>query len=350
MTSCLRCERPFLLTCLAVMLTACSSSPAKPLADGGGSKEGGASSDGACQSPDGGDKGDPQILVGTFQVRLVAPVPATSTTPETAGYTSVVGKVYDGPTPSQTLWEEAAKEGSCQLLKPRIPFCSPSCTGGAVCVENDQCQAYPTAISVGTVQVTGLHPPSGTAAFSMTPVASSYQPPSGVSLPYPAFSEGETIRFEASGSCAVARFALEASGVAPLEIKNETITLESGKAITLSWSAPSKSGLFKIHVKLDISHHGGTKGMIACDVEDTGSLELSAVFITQLLNLGVAGFPSIIVTRSSTGSATIASGRVDLVVSSEVEKEVKIPGVTSCNKDTDCPDGHTCQKDLTCTP
>ena len=88
--------------------------------------------------------------------------------------------------------------------------------------------------------------------------------------------------------------------------------------------------------------------MIECDADDTGSLEIAAPLVTELINLGVAGFPTIIVTRKSVGSTTIAQGRVDLIVSSDVEHEVQVSGVTSCTDDMDCPSGQTCQSDLTC--
>jgi hypothetical protein len=88
--------------------------------------------------------------------------------------------------------------------------------------------------------------------------------------------------------------------------------------------------------------------MIECDTEDTGSLEISAALVTKLLDLGVAGFPTVIVTREAVGSVTIAPGRVDLIVSSVVEHAVQVSGLTSCSADTDCPSGQTCQSDLTC--
>jgi len=126
------------------------------------------------------------------------------------------------------------------------------------------------------------------------------------------------------------------------------ITVESGKPLPISWTAPGKAGQTRIYVKLDISHHGGTKGMIECDADDTGSLELPSALVTKLLELGVAGYPTIIVARRATGSTTIAQGRVDLVISSQIEQAVVIPGLTSCTADTDCPMGQTCQSDLTC--
>jgi hypothetical protein len=342
---------PLFVACAAMfslLAVACSDTPSKTSADAGLGADKGSSSDVGCAGALDTGIGNPEVLVGTFQVRLVPPTPATTTTSETPGYTSVVGKIYDGPTPSQTVWEEAGKDGPCRFLTPRVPFCTVSCGGSAVCVENDTCQKYPTAHSVGTVQVTGVHTQTGTTTFSMNSVANNYQPLAGVSLPYPAFSEGEEIRFDADGGCYVAPFTLKANGVSPLLLSNESISLATNQAVKLSWTAPEQSNSSKIYVKLDISHHGGTKGKIECETEDNGSLEISASFITQLLKLGAAGFPTIVVTRSTTGSATISAGRVDLVVSSEVEKEVLIPGVTSCNKDTDCPSDQKCQKDLTC--
>ncbi|MFH0902347.1 MAG: hypothetical protein V2A73_17075, partial [Pseudomonadota bacterium] len=288
--------------------------------------------------------GDPSVLVGSFQVVLVPPDTASAT----PGYTRVVGKVYDGPTPAQLVWEESRTAGECRLLEPRVPFCSKPCENGSVCVEDGKCQAYPASQVVGTVKVTGIRTEAGATEFSMEPIANSYQPPAGTSLPYPAFAENDTIRFEASGSSFTAPFTLQANGIGPLELANDTIPLEQGKAVMLSWSPPGEGVASQIQVKLDISHHGGTKGMIQCEATDDGSLELAATLVTDLLNLGVAGFPTIVISRSAVGSATIVSGRVDLVVASQIEREVEIPGLDSCDDNEDCPKGETCQPDLTC--
>jgi hypothetical protein len=308
-----------------------------------------ASDGGGSDVPDGGgtDVGDSRVLVGSFQVLLVPPVPASGGSQETPGYTSVVGKIYDGPTPAQLIWEQAAQSGDCQLLTPRVPFCNSPCGGSAVCVENDQCQAYPAAHSVGTVQVKGLRTASGATEFSMGPVANNYQPPVGVDLPFPAFSEAEEIRFEAAGAFYPA-FTVSLRGIAPLQLLNGTLTLQQNQPVTLTWTPPSQPELSRIHLKLDISHHGGTRGMIECDAADTGTLQLPAPLVTQLLNLGAAGFPTVILTRQAVGATTIAPGRVELVIASEVEHPVEIPGLASCSEDSECPSGKKCRADLTC--
>ena len=81
-----------------------------------------------------------------------------------------------------------------------------------------------------------------------------------------------------------------------------SITLEKDKPLTLTWTAKGASADSTIHVHLDISHHGGTKGQIECDTADSGSLTIGASLVTQLVNLGVAGFPTVRLTRSSVGS------------------------------------------------
>jgi hypothetical protein len=293
-------------------------------------------------SGDVGSDAEADQVVGTFNISLIAP-----TAVEPDGHTLLVGKVYDGPTPSQLIWEPKIEADICRLSTPRVPFCAESCGGSAVCTEDDSCQPYPTAHSVGKVLVTGVKTTSGANTFSMDPVAKTYQPMAGVKLPFPAFTEGDAIRLDAAGGD-FSPFSLTARGVAPLELSEDKLELQPGRAIQLMWSPPGVSGISRIHVKLDISHHGGTKGMIECDTDDRGTLSIADNLVTALLDLGVAGYPTIIVTRHSEGSRRIAPGNVSLTVSSVVEREVKVPGLYSCTGDVECPAGQKCQSDLSC--
>lgn len=291
--------------------------------------------------------GDPEVLVGTFQVRLVAPVEASPGVDPVPGFTTVYGKVYDGPTPATVIWEEVQKSGECTLLTPRVPFCNTPCGGSAACVDDDVCQAYPTARSVGLVTVTGLFSTDGPVDLEMRPVSNNYQNPANVELAYPAFSEGQVIGLTAAGDL-LPGFTVNAPGIAPLTLSDAELRLVAGQPLSLSWGAPKDPAGSKILVKLDISHHGGTKGKIECEAADDGALEIPGAMIGQLLALGVAGFPSVTLTRRSVASTPIAVGRVDLAISADQDRAVLIDGLTSCTEDGDCSNGATCQPDLTC--
>jgi hypothetical protein len=290
----------------------------------------------ASRGPGGSD------LIGSFNVSLIAP---GGSDPE--GHTAVIGKVYDGPSPSPLVWEEAMRQGDCQLLIPRAPFCPEACGGDAVCVEDDVCQPYPAARSVGTVRVHGIRTASGAKEFAMDPIANAYQPKASIKLPFPAFSEGDEIQLKASGGDFEA-FSIEAKGIAPLSVASKELRVERDAPLDLAWTTPSVPGVSRARLKLDISHHGGSKGVIECDFEDTGDAQLPAELLTRLLDLGVAGYPSLILSRESAASASTRSGRVELLIASKVERFVRIEGLESCTSSAECGAGKTCRADLTC--
>lgn len=286
-------------------------------------------------------------LLGSFTVQLVAPRLETDGT-TTPGFTSVLGKVYDGVQPETVIWETEASEAGCTLATPRVPFCSVGCGSTAACVADETCQPYPTSQSVGAATLAGVHTAADDTTIELSAVANTYQPPAGVTLAYPGFAEGDAVTVAASGSAFTSAFTVGARGVSSLElVGSAAIALVAGQPLALAWTAPG-AGDSTVHVKLDISHHGGSKGKVECDVGDTGSLALPAAMVDRLLELGAAGFPTVIVTRSTVGHAAAASGHVDLVVSSQVEVPIGVPGIESCTDDTDCTAPETCQSDLTC--
>jgi len=323
-----------LLPICALIFAACSGSSDSPAGSAG------AAGTSANPAAGGGGSGDPDKLVGSFQVKLT---PASDLG---AASTTVVGRIYDGLTPITTIWEKPQRDGDCTLTTPRVPFCSTPCGGSAACVEDDTCLAYPTAHGAGAVTMTGLTATSGSGPLDLTLVSNTYQAPPSVPLAYPPFAEGDAIGLTAKGDYFPA-FTLSARGIAPLALASGELGLKSGQALALSWTKGSESSA-KIHVKLDISHHGGSKGQIECDTADSGSLSIGAALVTKLLSLGVAGFPTVIVTRHTIGSTVIAPGRVEIEISSSVEQGVTIDGLKSCTDKADCPDGQECQNDLTC--
>jgi hypothetical protein len=320
-----------LLPMLGLGATSCSSSPSQRPLDAASTE---------VATPDGGvaertavtdavgDGGS--ATVGSFIVELVS---ATATDP---ARTSLQGVVSDGPTPSAIVWDPVDTAGGCTLSKPRAPFCSPACAGGAVCVEDGQCAGQPTTQDLGPIEVTGL----GASAFTVTPILNAYQLPVDLTLPFPPAAEGADVGIGVT-SGPYGSFTLHARAVAPLS-SDGVLTIQRNAAATVNWQAPGQPEVARVQIKLDISHHGGSTGMIACDVPDTGTVDIGASLITELIDLGVAGYPRISLSRVSTGAAAIAPGIVTLQVSSTVVRDVVIPGYTSCNTSADCLAGKTC--------
>jgi hypothetical protein len=288
--------------------------------------------------------GDDATLTGTFEIELVAPEASTP------GRTTVVGVVYDGATPQNIIWERSMMAGDCELLTPRVPFCATPCGSGAACVADNTCQPYPSRQAVGTVHVGGLVLTSGGSdgGFDMTPIGDSYSPPGSVNIAYPGFGEGDEVTVEASGSEFACMFAASARGIAPLTVTTNQPALAQSTALALAWTPPADTAAATVDIHLDISHHGGTKGKITCNTADDGQLSIDAALVDGLLALGAAGYPTIILTRDTVGSTVISSGRVDLVLRSQIELPITVPGVTSCTEDNQCPQGQTCRDDLTC--
>ena len=276
-------------------------------------------------------------ITGTFQISL-----KTAIENEKA-YTSFFGKVFDGKTPSTTIWEEKNSIGECKLLIPRIPFCEQPCTSGSVCTEDNICQSYPGEINIGIIQLEGLQTISGETTINIEPVANNYQLV-GVELEFPPFSERDDIILKAEGNLEVSSFTLTTKGITPLELKNDSIPIEQAKSVTLNWTPPSSNTKSKIYVKLDVSHHGGTKGKIECETEDSGSLVIAANLLKSLLDLGVAGFPTVILSRKVKDQI----GQIEFTIVSTFEKLVTIDGVVSCFNDSDCPENQKCQSDRQC--
>ncbi len=297
-------------------------------------------------------QGDPETQVGAFTIELVAAVEASAGGAATPAFVSVVGRVHDGETPQQVLWVPLMEGGGCTVLEPTVPFCDPTCGSGQACAGEDDCRDYPTAVNVGTVTLTGLASEDGAEELTMEPLppSNTYQPRTDVTLRYPPFTHGDPVRLEAEGGGSAA-FDIDTVGIAPLNLTTSgPVRFAEDEAVRVEWEAGEESSA-RIRVVVDISHHGGQRGEIDCDVADTGSMEIPAELVTQLLELGWSGFPTLRISREAVGSTVIAAGRVDLLVSSAEVLPIDIPGLTSCNDvgaADGCPEGQTCQADLQC--
>jgi hypothetical protein len=285
------------------------------------------------------------LSYGTFQVSLVAPTDFNPT-----GYTQVSGKVSDGPNPIPVNWVGTDTVGSCILLIPFTPSCATPCGSNGTCVTNNEtkvssCKEYAKDIPVGTVTVTGLKTKAGETTFSMNPVNKYYQQPAGTTVVFPPFAPGETVTMKAAGDSATAGFTLTGKGIAPLDVTQDSILLADGQPVQLQWAAGT-TGNTRLSLEIDISHHGGSKGKIACEGPDNGSLTIAATLVDKLKALGMAGYPKMDVKREAV--TTAPNNHVDLVLSSGLTLPLSIPGLISCGDNTDCPDGQTCQQNLTC--
>ena len=293
----------------------------------------------------GGSQEGPDVQVGLISIELIPVNPVTGT----AAHTAFQGAVREAPDKQTIIWELAESVGDCELYTPRIPFCETACGSDAACVEDDVCEAYPARVSVGTISIKGAMLTDGGSEFSVNPIGANFNYLAGasVSLAYPPFAEGDTVELAATGGD-YQPFSISTQGIAPLEVGGEDpLPMQRDEPLALTWT---KAGVTtsRIDILVDISHHGGVKGKIVCDVADSGDYSIDASLVTQLMDLGVAGFPTVKLSRHSVGSARIALGRVDFETVSVVERPLAIPGLTSCNTQADCEADQTCLQDRSC--
>jgi hypothetical protein len=331
----------------ALLACACSSEDATQDPDAGSQHEAGS------QQVAPHDAGDTSKTSGTFVLSLTAAVPASGEVAAKPAFTSLLGQVYAAPKPEATTWTMTAEADGCRLLEPSVPFCDPGCTGGDVCIEGGTCAAYPDPVDVGTVALSGLERSSGNGAVQSKPVPPkyAYQLPGNAALAYPPFAEGDVVKLEADGG-KLAPFTIEAAGIAPLELEGEgAIPFEAGAPTALRWTPPASSADSRIVVRVDLSHHGGQKGEIVCEVDDDGSFDIPAELGAKLIDLGLAGYPSLQLERSTKGSTVAGGLRIDFAIASAVTRELDVPGLVSCDEDDAeqvCPDGQTCGTDKRC--
>jgi hypothetical protein len=282
---------------------------------------------GACSSS---GEGDPQARAGAYEA-----CPARSLAGEfvlkldgEAMFTGVDrGEVLDGIDATRTA-REVMKSGACRILQP-------AAATGAV--------TSPQPQDLGTVTMAGLKVP-----LTLLKIDNRYTNPPGV-LPHPGFDEGASIVLQAMGGASgYGPFTLTGWGVAPLNTPAQPLVVESGKAATITWTAPALPGPTQVLINLGVNWHGAVDTWMECSAADTGTFTIPAATMTELFKHGVSGFPRVTLTRQSADTTTVKSGCVQFLVLSEVTRDVTVPGVVSCNEDSECSSGKTCQTDLSC--
>ncbi|HKO50673.1 MAG TPA: hypothetical protein VJV79_23295 [Polyangiaceae bacterium] len=304
--------------------SACGSDPASggPAAGGAGSgTQGGATGSASGANNAGSGATNDGALHGSVVVTLQQPADGD-------GYTTAIGRFFDGAQPRILSLEARSEQAGCTLYVPHAPFCSNPCAP-AVCTANDVCSEYPAPRGVGTLSLKGIGVP-----LELQPSSSMivYQSPS---LEYPPCEPGAPVTASATG------VSVSADCIAPLQLMGpDPIPIVEDVPLRLSWLPAADGARSRVRIKLDVSHHGGSKGEIDCDVADTGKLEIAASLVTELLGLGLAGFPTINVNRVVVGTDP-TNPNVTLVLSSDLTRAVDT-GVVSCLDKDGCPDDQAC--------
>jgi hypothetical protein len=270
--------------------------------------------------------------VGSFVIEL------------TDAYTSVGGKVFDAVAP-RDVPVEVSSEGDCTLFTTPVMQCNPACDPSAqVCGAGNQCLPQPRARDVGDVTVRGLLVPL---RLQPNDVTKAYTNPASAQLPQPGFEPGARLRLSSSGGD-YAPIDLSGWGVSLLQGVSNPVAVQAGQGVPVSWQAPQDPGPARVHLNLNINHHGSSTNWIECDVPDSGSASVPAGLVDTLLARGQSGFPTLTVTRRSASSTQIEPGCVELLVSSESISDVQLDDIQSCSRADDCAPGQSCGPEFFC--
>jgi hypothetical protein len=258
-------------------------------------------------------------------------------------FTSVRGQVYDAVTPRNVPVQVAA-EGECQLFTAPLMQCNPICAAGQVCAAGDVCQPEPEPHDLGRVHVRGLRVRLRMEANAIT---KAYANPAAARLPHPGFDPGSNLELTTSGGD-YAPIALLGWGITRLQGVPEQVPVHSAQPLAVSWEPPADPGPARVHLDLNINHHGSSSNWIECDVADVGSTVIPATLVDALLDRGQSGYPTLRVTRRSVSSMAIEPGCVELQVTSPTVSDVQLEGLQSCSGPADCQPGQRCLPEFYC--
>ena len=161
-------------------------------------------------------------------------------------------------------------------------------------------------------------------------------------LSHPVYTPGGVISLRTTGGVLPA-IELHGVGVEPLQIDPEPWLLKRDQAVEVIWTAPTATSRSEIYVRVTVDQHGATPVQLTCVTPDDGALELPASLVTQLLDLGVTGFPNGLIQRRTVDSVSVGTGGcAQFTVSSPRQPTVNVDGVIPCDSPDDCPTGETC--------
>jgi hypothetical protein len=201
----------------------------------------------------------------------------------------------------------------------------------------------PIKISAGLVQVTGLSEPVDVKLSTITIDYSKT-----ILEPFPAYEVGAELELAAQGS-EVPGFTANLFGVPQMTTALDTIVVKRGEAAPIEWDVtgvdPEQSAVF---ISFSVNVHGAVTGWIECVAPDTGNFEVPEELVTELVDLGLSGFPRADLERRSSATVQLPTGCVDAFVSSNVRLDIEVEGLASCNEDAECDEDQTCNVQKVC--
>jgi hypothetical protein len=244
--------------CCALSLACCSGGGGV----GDGVPDGGLTDTDCTETP--GDADDPRFDQTNSRLTLTGD----------ESYMELSGAIYDGP--AVAFHHEADRVGACRLLTYAAASCDPPCTGGDVCIDSE-CASYPSALSAGTVTLSG----AADAPVEIAPINGQYswwsmEGVSGIAA----------VRVQAAGDAAGAFDLTTCVVEPPAPVGDWSAALEArgaGEDVTLSWSNPYATARVYLRMTTGIGTHGGISPVeIECEGRDTGELTLPGAFLDEL--------------------------------------------------------------------
>ncbi len=259
---------------------------------------------------------------------------------QSAEKTLLAGSVLDRVNP-RSDFEVLNESGPCELLGPRTLTCDTPCESGQTCAGDGMCIPTPEKVSVGALTISGLAAP-----WEVRPNGITKDYSASLADPFPAFAAGDQIELAAGGDF-VPAFALSATAVETLTSEQASVPVARGSSASLAW-ASSGSGTGDVLITFTVNAHGATTGWIECIVPDTGAFDVPEPLVTELIDLGLSGFPRVTVERRSLAATTVEGGCVDFKVASEITLDLEVEGLVSCSTSEECADGQTCSPEFVC--
>lgn len=202
--------------------------------------------------------------------------------------------------------EIRAVEGECALYtRPDEGLCSGACPDG-VCTPANQCAPTPRPASAGIITVTGLRQ-----GLRFAPGPRGYEPETPP--PSELFDVGASIRITAPGD-SMPPFSAQLSGVPPLEVGFDTVTLQSGRPTRLTWTA---AGVGRVALELILARPGAPFSvMLLCESDDNGALTIPAGIASRLRGPLAGEEESVTMTRLERAVVASPAGPIEVVVGS----------------------------------